>query len=331
MKSFTITEINDAVLGNLIGNTKQKITGAEQIDKAHINHITFITDHKFVSLWETSEACAAIVDEKIDILPGENRAFIKVTNTDYAINKLLNLLNPGLPKFERNIHQTAVVHSTAVIGNNCKIGAGCYVGPHVTLGDSVTLFPNVTILDDCSIGEGTIFWSGAVIRERTQIGKFCIFNINVSIGADGFGYFPREDGNGLVKIPQIGNVIIGNGVEVGANTCIDRGKFSSTIIGDGTKIDNLVQIAHNCNIGRSVIIAGTTGIAGSATIGDGSQIGGGVSIKEHTIIQPGAKIGAGSGVMNNIGAGKTVLGYPAQDSRETLKQWVILRKLAKNS
>ena len=329
MKSYSIEEINEIISGELIGNTDQQITGPEQLEKAEINNISFVTSNKYIPLWKVSKACAAIVDEKLEIEPDENRAIIKVKNTDMAITKLLRVFDPGPPKFNTDIHPAAIVDETAIIGKGCKIGAGCYVGKNVELGDSVTLFANVTILDETKVGNGTIFWSGTVIRERTEIGQYCIFNTNVSIGADGFGFHPSEDGRSLVKIPQIGNVVIGNGVEVGANSCIDRGKFSSTIIGDGCKIDNLVQIAHNVEMGRSVIVAGTSGIAGSAKIGDGVLIGGGVSIKEHTVVHPGAKIGAGSGVMNDIPAGKTVLGYPAQDAREMFKQWVTLRKLTK--
>ena len=191
------------------------------------------------------------------------------------------------------------------------------------------LYPNVTILDETTIGAHTIIWSGTVIRERSEIGSYCIFHTNVSIGADGFGYRPSEDGRGLVKIPHIGNVVIGNAVEIGANSCVDRGKFSSTILGDGCKIDNLVQIGHNSVLGRSCIMAGNSGLAGSVTLGDGVIIGGSASIKDHTTIHSGAVVGAGSGVINDVPAGKTVLGYPACDSREMLKQWVALRKLAK--
>jgi len=329
MKAFTIREINDLLKGELVGNTTNTIIGPEKIDKAKNNQISFITSSKYTNQWKTSDACAAIISETLDIEPGDNRAFIKVKNTDFAITKLLQLFDPGPPKFDPNIDPSAVIHKSVKIGNNCKIGAGSYIGENSIIGDSVTIFPNVTILNDTIIGNGTLIWPGTVIRERTEIGQYCIFHINVSIGADGFGFHPSEDGRSLVKIPQIGNVVIGNGVEVGANTCIDRGKFGSTIIGDGCKIDNLVQIAHNVELGRSVIIAGTTGVAGSAIIGDGALIGGGVSIKEHTVIHPGVKVGAGSGVMNDIPAGKTVLGYPAIDSREMIKQWLALRKLAK--
>ncbi len=329
MKSFTIKEINEIINGELIGDTDHLIDGPEQLEKAGNNHITFIGNRKYARLWDSSKACAAIVDEKIKIEPGENRALIRVKNADLAMAKLLEAFDPGHPHFDTDIHPSAVIHESVVIGKGCKIGAGCYVGKDVVLGDGVVLYPNVTIFDETTIGTGTVVWSGTVIRERSEIGAYCIFHTNVSIGADGFGYRPAEDGRGLVKIPQIGNVIIGNGVEIGANSCVDRGKFSSTIVGDGCKIDNLVQIAHNCVLGRSCIMAGNSGLAGSVTLGDGVIIGGSASIKDHTTIHSGAVVGAGSGVMNDVPAGKTVLGYPAADSRETLKQWVALRKLGK--
>ncbi|MEA1897371.1 MAG: UDP-3-O-(3-hydroxymyristoyl)glucosamine N-acyltransferase [Bacteroidota bacterium] len=327
MKLFTIKEINEILEGELVGDTSQQISGPEELEKAGNNHISFIGSKKYVHLWETSKACAAIVNEKLEIEPGENRALIKVKNADLAMAKLLEVFDPGPPQFDIDTHPTAVVHESATIGKDCKIGAGCYIGKDVVLGDAVVLFPNVTILDETKIGNGTVVWPGTVIRERCEIGSYCIFHNNVSIGADGFGYRPAEDGRGLVKIPQIGNVVIGNGVEIGANSCVDRGKFSSTIIGDGCKIDNLVQIAHNCVLGRSCIMAGNSGLAGSVTLGDGVIIGGSASIVDHLTIHSGAVVGGGSGVMNDVPAGKTVLGTPARDARDMLKQWVAMRKL----
>ncbi len=330
MKSLSIKEINEILNGELIGDTSHQITGPEQLDKACNNHITFVGGSKYIGLWETSNACAAIVNDKLEIEPGDNRALIRVKNADLAMAKILEVFDPGLPQFDFDIHPSAVIHESATLGKGCKISAGCYIGKDVILGDGVAMFPNVTVLDETKIGNGTIIWSGTVIRERCEIGHYCIFHPNVSIGADGFGYRPSEDGMGLVKIPHIGNVIIGNGVEIGSGSCVDRGKFSSTIIGDGCKIDNLVQIGHNCVMGRSCIMAGNSGLAGSVTLGDGVIIGGSASIKDHTTIHSGAIVGAGSGVMNDVPAGKTVLGYPATDSREMLKQWVALRKLAKS-
>jgi UDP-3-O-[3-hydroxymyristoyl] glucosamine N-acyltransferase len=328
MKSFTISEINTILGGELVGNPDLVISGPEQLERAGSAHITFVGSAKYVKLWDNSKACAAIVNEGLKIEAGENRALIIVKNADLAMAKLLEVFDPGPPQFEFDIHPSAIVHKSVLMGKDCEIGAGCYVGKDVVLGDGVVLYPNVTVLDETKIGNGTIVWSGTVIRERCEIGSSCIFHSNVSIGADGFGYRPSENGRGLVKIPQIGNVVIGNAVEIGANSCVDRGKFSSTIVGDGCKIDNLVQIAHNCVMGRSCIMAGNSGLAGSVTLGDGVIIGGSASIKDHTTIHSGATVGAGSGVMNDVPAGKTVLGYPAREAREMLKMWVTLRKLS---
>jgi UDP-3-O-[3-hydroxymyristoyl] glucosamine N-acyltransferase len=329
MTPYTLSEINTILKGELIGNTTHNIQGAEEIRKADTTQITFIGSSKYLKFWKDSKASVALVGANIDVDPGVNRAFIKVKNVDLAMGQILELFNPAPPVFDTDVHPTAVIHDTAKIGIGCKIGANCYVGKDVALGDGVILYPNVCVFDETIIGDHTIVWSGTVIRERCVIGSHCIFHTNVSIGADGFGYRPSEDGRGLVKIPQIGNVIIGHYVEIGANSCVDRAKFSSTIVGDGCKIDNLVQIAHNSIMGRSCIMAGHSGLAGSVTLGDGVMIGGSASIKDHTTINSGATVGAGSGVVGDVAAGKTVLGYPAQDARDMLKQWVVLRRFAK--
>ena len=329
MKTYSLQEINEVLQGEIIGTTNEQIIGAEDILRAESNHITFIGNRKFAKLWDDSKACIAIANSNLKIEAKENRAIIKVKNADLAMAKVLEMFDPGPPQFDVNIHPNATVDPTVKVGKDVKIGAGTYVGKNVVLGDGVVLYPNVTVLDESEIGAGTIVWSGTVIRERSIIGMFCIFHNNVSIGADGFGYRPAENGQGLVKIPQIGNVVIGDAVEIGANSCVDRGKFSSTIIGDGCKIDNLVQIAHNCIMGRSCIMAGASGLAGSVTLGDGVIIGGSASIKDHVTIHSGATVGAGSGVMSDIPAGKTFLGYPATEAREMLKQWVALRNLVK--
>ncbi len=330
MKSFSVEEITSLVQGELIGNCKDLIFAPEQIENAKKGNVTIIGNSKYTRLWESSNASMAIVYEGIKILPGEGKAFVKVKNADLAMAILLDAFEPEPPYFESDIHPTAVVNKTAKLGNGCKIGANSYVGKNVTIGDNVVIYPNVSIFDNTSIGNETIIWSGTVIRERSKIGSQCIFHSNVSIGADGFGYRPSIDGRGLVKIKHIGNVVIGNAVEVGANSCIDRGKFSATILGDGCKIDNLVQIGHNSVLGKCCIMAGNSGLAGSVTLGDGVIIGGSASIKDHVTIHSGATVGGGSSVISDVEAGKTVIGYPACDSREKMKQWVALRKLGRN-
>lgn len=330
MKSFTIEQINDILKGVIEGKTTHEITAPEQLEMAGITEISFIGHKKYEKLWANSKACAAIVNEDIAIAPGENRVFIKVKNADLAMSQVLALFAPPAPLFDSDIQPTATVDKTAYIGKGTRIGAGSYIGPNVQLGENVTIYPNVTILDECTIGKNTVIWSGAVIRERCHVGANCILHPNSTIGADGFGFRPCPE-RGLVKIPQIGNVIIGNDVEIGANSCVDRGKFSSTVLGDGCKIDNLVQIGHNSKLGRFCIMAGNSGLAGSVTLGNGVLIGGSASIKDHITIGDGAIVGAGSGVATDIPAGKTVLGYPAVDARDALKQWAILKRLAKNS
>ncbi len=330
MKSYSISEINDVLKGIIVGNTSEKITAPEQLDMASNTEITFIGHKKYEKFWGASKACVAVVNEDIAIEPGENRAFIKVKNADLAMSLVLDLFVLPAPLFETNIHPTAVVDKTATIGNGTRVGAGSYIGPKVQLGENVTIYPNVTILDESTIAKNTTIWSGAVIRERCIIGSDCIIHPNATIGADGFGFRPCPE-RGLVKITHIGNVIIGNGVEIGANSCVDRGKFSSTIVGDGCKIDNLVQIGHNSKLGRFCIMAGNSGLAGSVTLGNGVMIGGSASIKDHLTIGDGAIVGAGSGVAANVDAGKVVLGYPAVDARDALKQWAVLKRLAKDS
>ena len=330
MKSFSVEEITSLVKGEQIGSCKDLINAPEQIENATKGNVTFIGNSKYAKLWENSNASIAIVYEGITILPEAGKAFVKVKSPDLAMATLLEAFEPESPSFETDIHPTAVIDKTVKLGKGCKVGANSYVGKNVVLGDNVTIYPNVSIFDDTTIGNETIIWSGTVIRERSKIGSHCIFHINVSIGADGFGYRPCPDGRGLIKIIHIGNVVIGNGVEIGANSCVDRGKFSSTILGDGCKIDNLVQIGHNSVLGKCCIMAGHSGLAGSVTLGDGVIIGGSASIKDHVTIHSGAKVGAGSGVIADIAAGKSVVGYPACDSREKMKQWVAIRKLGRS-
>jgi len=330
MKTLKITELSKLVNGELLGDDSLLITGPEQLERAKTGHISFIGSKKYIKLWQNSKAIAAIINDNLDLEPEEGRALIRVKNADLAMVKILEAFDPGQPQLESGIHATATVHDSAQLGENCVVGAGCYIGKDVVLGDNVFLYPNVTILDDTTIGKNTVVWSGTVIRERSEIGSYCIFHSNVSIGSDGFGYRPSDDGRGLVKIPQIGNVVIGHQVEIGANSCVDRGKFSSTVIGDGCKIDNLVQIGHNSVMGRSCIMAGGSGLAGSVTLGDGVIIGGSASIKDHITVHSGAIVGGGSGVLSDVPAGKTVLGYPACDSKDMLKQWIALRNLIKN-
>ncbi len=327
MKKYTTEQICHMVNGTLDGSPTIIITGVEQISQATPDQLTFIGEKKYIKQWDQSRASAAIVNDTLKVEPGQGRALIRVADADLALAEVLKMFEAKPPKCELGIHSTAVVDATAVIGQGAAIGAGCYVGPGVVVGSKTKLYPNVTVLDDTRIGRETIIWSGTVIRERCRIGNHCIIHPNVTIGADGFGFRPSPDGKGLVKIPHIGAVKIGDDVEIGAGSCIDRGKYGATTIGDGTKIDNLVQIAHNCKLGRHCVMAGQSGIAGSATLGDGVMMGGGARVRDHVTVGSGTKIGGNAGVISDVAPGKTLLGVPADDHRQTLRLWAAQKQL----
>lgn len=329
-KSYTAKELSELLDGNLIGDSVHTIDGPEQIEMANSNHITFIGDQKYIPLWQTSKASVAVIDKKLELNdPGENRAFIEVSNADLAMAQLLELFLPEGVELEPGIHPSAFVHEKALIGKNVTIGPNAFIGKGASIGDNSVIFPNVSVLDDAVIGPNCQIRSGSVISERCTLGAYCLIQSNVNIGSDGFGYRPSPDGRGIVKIAHIGNVVIGNHVEIGSSSCIDRGKFSSTIIGDGTKIDNLVQIGHNCKIGRSCMIAGCCGISGSVTMGDGVIMAGQVAVKDHVTIGNGVTVGGKSGIINDIPDGQTILGFPAVPAKETLKQWAILKRMVR--
>jgi UDP-3-O-[3-hydroxymyristoyl] glucosamine N-acyltransferase len=325
--TYSIDTIAREVGGTVEGDSSLTVSGVEQIENAEPGHLTFIGGPSYIPLWRTSRASAALVNQDLAVEPGAGRALVRVENADLAMARILELLEPVAPVPATGVHPDATVDATAVLGGGVTIGPGCFVGAGAHVGAGTKLYPNVTVLDETRIGANCILWPGVVIRERCRIGNGVILHPQVSIGADGFGYRPSADGRGLVKIPHIGTVVLGDGVEIGANSCVDRGKFSATSIGAGTKIDNLVQVGHNCRIGRCCVIAACTGVAGSVTMGDGVMVGGCVAIKDHLTIGSGARIGGGSGVMADVAAGQTVAGAPATDSRQALRQWAALRKL----
>jgi UDP-3-O-[3-hydroxymyristoyl] glucosamine N-acyltransferase len=326
MKQFSIREIARYVSGKVIGDADILITGLEQIELAQAGQLTFIGSRKYLKLWENSKASAALVSEGLEPVRG-TRTLVQVASADLAVARVLELFAPEPPLSIAGVHATAVVDPTVVLGKNVSIGPGCYLGPQVQIEDDCVLHANVTVMDESTIGSRSVLWPGVVVRERCHVGEDCILFQNASIGSDGFGYRPSPDKKSLVKIPQIGEVLIGNGVEVGANSCIDRGKFSSTQIGDGTKIDNLVQIGHNCNIGQSCIIVAAAAIGGSVTIGDFATIAGKVAIKDHITIGSHAIVGGGSIVISHVEPKQFVSGFPAAAHKTTLQQWASIKKL----
>ncbi len=327
MPTLQLKDIAAHVGGELVGDGSLTITGAQTLDLAQPGDITFIGEAKYVAGWAGSRASAALVDQKLTVEPSEGRAIIKVKNADLAMAQLLDLLAPPVVKPGLGVHPTAFIDPSAKVGDKVRIGPMCVVGANVVLQDEVTLHAHVTVLDESVIGAGTELFSGVVIRERCTVGRRCILHPNVVIGADGFGYRPAPGGKGLLKITHIGSVTLGDEVEIGAGTCVDRGKFAATVIGDGCKIDNQCQIAHNCRLGRCVLLAGQVGLAGSVTVGDGVMMGGRVGVRDHVTIGAGAKIMGYAAVMNDIPAGETWGGYPAQEKRLALREHLAVRKL----
>jgi UDP-3-O-[3-hydroxymyristoyl] glucosamine N-acyltransferase len=225
------------------------------------------------------------------------------------------------------VHPSAVVDPTATLGAQVRIGPHVSIAAGASIGDGVVLHAGVRIYEYVAIGAGTVVHANTVIRHRCRIGKSVILHQNVSIGADGFGYRPDPKSATLLKVPHLGNVVLEDGVEIGANTGVDRGKFGSTIIGAGTKVDNLVQIGHNVRIGRCCVIAGCVGISGSVQIGDGVQVGGAAGFIDHVQVGDRAKIGAMTLVTKDMPPGATWLGLPADEAQATLRQWASVRKL----
>ncbi len=325
--NYTIQQIADHVRGEVQGDATLLIDGMEQLDRARPGQISFVRDAKHVAAWQASQATAALMQRDLDVAPEPGRALIRVADADVAVAMALELFAPPPPKPETGVHPSAVVDPTARLGAHVAVGPNAVIGRNAVIGDHTVIHANVTLFDEVVIGERCVIWSGTVIRERCTIGDRCILHPNVTIGADGFGYRPHPEGEGLVKIPQVGTVVLGNDVEIGASTCIDRGKFSATEIGDMTKIDNLCQIAHNCRIGRNVVMAGRCGLAGSVTVGDGVMFGGNVGVRDNVRIGTGAQLAAYAAVAEDVPDHAMWGGYPAQDARKALREVMAVRKL----
>ena len=309
-------------------DTARVVEGLNTVDRAGPAEMTFVGNGKYARLLESSTALAAVVSSDVELSPAAAaRAILRVKNADHAMIAILECFA------ERELLPPLGVDSTARVDPTARIGQGVRIGSFVTIergaviGAGATLFDGVRIYAGASVGDGSVLHSNVVIRERCSVGKRVILASGVAIGTDGFGYRPSPDGRGIAKIPHIGSVEIEDDVEIGANTCVDRGKFGATRIGAGSKIDNLCQIGHNCEIGRCVVISGLTGIAGSTKVGDGAQIGGGCGIADHLNIGRGVRLAARSGVMSDIPDGETWGGFPAQDIRLALREVALVRKL----
>jgi len=315
--------------GSLRGSAEAIITGVNTLQDSGPGDCTFIIDDAYAKDWPQSKAGVAIVTRGLEpnLPAGDLRPLIIVTNAERSLNKLLEVFQPPFIMPAVGVDPNAFVHPTVKLGKGVCIGPQVWVDRDCVIDDRVTLFPGVRIYSGVKIGADTVLHSNTVVRERCVIGRMVILHQNVSIGADGFGYRPDETGKKLVKVPHIGNVIVEDDVEIGANSCVDRGKFGSTVIGAGTKIDNLCQVAHNCRVGRGCLMAGQSGMGGSTTIGDGVQMGGMAGIIDHINVGKGARLGAAAILFSDVPAGETWLGFPASNSKAVLRQWAAIRKL----
>lgn len=325
--TFRTAELAQRVSGELRGDGDVVIAGINSLDAAQPDQITFIADDRHARRWGSSRAGAAVITEGLSPQPADDvRPLIIVENAELASITLLELFAPPPILPDIGVHQAAFVDPSATLGAQARVGPHVSVGAGCVIGDNVVLHTGVRVYAKTHIGEGSVIHGNTVIRERCMIGRRVVLHQNVSIGADGFGYRPSPDGR-LVKVPQIGTVEIHDDVEIGSGTCVDRGKFGATVIGAGTKIDNLVQIAHNCRIGKRCIILAQAGLAGSVEVGDGAILGGQVAVKDHLKIGRNARVGPKSGLLEDVPDGASVLGTPATSSRETLRQWSAIRKL----
>jgi UDP-3-O-[3-hydroxymyristoyl] glucosamine N-acyltransferase len=318
-KIFTLKQLAQILDGELAGPPDLPVQGVGDLAQAGEDQISFISDKKYLSELAATLACAIVTSPQIKIeKPG-----IIVPRPDLAFATLLELFAPPLPHPGRGSHPSAVVESS--LHPTVAVGANCFIGPGVQVGENTVLYPNVYIGPEVRIGKNCILWPGVVIRERVVIGDQVIIHPNATIGADGFGY--NLIGGKHTKISHIGTVIVEDEVEIGAGACIDRAKAGATLIGRGSKIDNLVQIGHNVKIGPNSILVAQVGIAGSTTLGSYVVLGGKVGVRDHIKIGDQVQAAACSCISKDFPAGMVINGVPAIDNRDYLRQHAALRRL----
>ena len=311
--SKTLQELANYLGGQVIGDPSVSITGLGTLDTAKEGQITFLANPRYAVKVETTAASAIVLTAAAETF---GRNVIVVDNPYLAFAKLLTLFT-SRPRIAKGVMAGAFVGECVAIGKDASIYPGATIADCVSIGDRVTLHPNVTLYEGVVLGDDVTLHAGVSIREGCRIGNRVTIHNGTVIGSDGFGYAPN--GHSWFKIPQIGNVVIDDDVEIGANTTVDRAALETTRIGRGTKIDNLVQVAHNCLIGEDCIIVAQVGIAGSVKLGRHVTLGGQVAIVDHVTIGDNAMISGQSGVFNNVTAGAVVSGTPAMPHKERLK------------
>ncbi|MDP2337156.1 MAG: UDP-3-O-(3-hydroxymyristoyl)glucosamine N-acyltransferase [Bacteroidota bacterium] len=322
---FKAQSIADFLGGTVEGDANVTVSDVAKIEEGKPGTLAFLSNAKYNRYLYETEASIVIVNMDMELEAEVKATLIRVPDAYKAFASLLELVQQAKVN-KTGIENPSFIDVTATLGKDLYIGAFAYIGKNVCIGNHVKIYPQVYIGDNTTIGDDSILFAGTKIYEDSKIGKACIIHAGAVIGSDGFGFAPTEDGT-YKKIPQIGNVILEDWVEIGANTTIDRATMGSTIIRKGTKIDNLVQIAHNVEIGENTVMAALTGISGSTKIGKNCRFGGQVGVAGHLTIGDNVNLGAMSGVSNNIKSDKTVLLAPAMDIAQAVKVAVVYRNL----
>ncbi|MDG1730876.1 MAG: UDP-3-O-(3-hydroxymyristoyl)glucosamine N-acyltransferase [Algibacter sp.] len=322
---FTAQQIAGILEGDVEGNPDVEVSKLSKIEEGFEGALTFLANPKYTPHIYKTKASITIVNKTFEPEHFLNTTLIKVEDAYLAFSKILEYYN-SVKLNKIGVEQPSFISDSAKYGDNIYIGAFSYIGDNVVMGDNVKIFPNAYIGDNVAIDDNTIIFSGAKIYSETIIGKNCVINAGAIIGADGFGFAPNDDGS-YRKIPQIGNVIIEDFVDVGAATTIDRATLGSTIIRAGVKLDNQIQIAHNVEIGKNTVIAAQTGVAGSTKIGENCQIGGQVGVAGHITIGNNVRIQAQSGIGRNVKDGEVLQGSPAIKLSDYNKSYVHFKNL----
>ncbi len=324
---FTASQIAGILEGDIVGNPDVEVSKLAKIEEGTKGSLTFLANPKYTQFIYDTKASVAIVNK--DFIPESNleTTLIKVEDAYKAFSKLLEYYNQvKMNKF--GIEQPSFISDSAKYGENIYVGAFSYIGDNVSIGENVKIYPGSYIGDNVTIGDNVILFAGAKIYSESIIGNHCVINSGAIIGADGFGFAPNEKGE-YSKVPQTGNVVLEDYVDIGAATTIDRATLGSTIIRRGVKLDNQIQIAHNVEIGKNTVIAAQTGIAGSTKIGENCQIGGQVGIVGHITIGNNVKIQAQSGIGRNVKDDEVLQGSPALSYGDYNKSYVYFKNLPK--
>ena len=318
---FSAQQIAAVLGGQLYGNANAEVSDVAPIEQAQAQHLSFITDEKYLPCLQDTKAgvvliTRSLVEGKISFPEGEGKAggaVILVENARGAMGQLLQLVSKAMNPAKKGIEQPSFISEGVSVPEDAYVGAFAYIGRSVRLGAGVQIYPNVYIGDNVTIGDNTILYAGVKIYAHCRIGAQCILHAGVVIGSDGFGFEPDAQGVNQ-KIPQIGNVIIEDDVEIGANTTVDRAMMGSTIVRRNAKIDNLVQIAHNVEVGQSTFLCAQVGIAGSTKVGQHCILSGQVGAAGHIEIADNCVFGAQSGIPGNVRKPGVYMGYPAIDA-----------------